>query len=76
MSGPLHNLALRQVTSSNVKAVGFHPETGTLVVEFKSGSKYAYHGVTDVQAKALEGAESVGGHFAKHIRPHFVGVPL
>jgi hypothetical protein len=76
MANPLHNLRLTPVDSSNIKGVGHHPETNMLVVEFTSGAKYSYPGVTAHQAAALQGAESVGQHFARHIRPHFTGQKL
>jgi hypothetical protein len=56
------------VNSSSIASVGHDPETNTLEVEYKNGSVYHYHDVPAEKHEALIGAESVGSHFAAHIR--------
>ena len=56
------------VTSSNISAIGYDPETRTLEIEFKGGGIYSYEGVTAEKASALLAADSIGSHFHKHIR--------
>lgn len=60
------------VKSSNIKSVGYDAETKTLEVEFSSGV-YAYRGVTPEQHRTLMSAESIGGHFHKHIKSRHKG---
>ena len=59
---------LKPVASSAIKAVGYHPQTGTLRLEFYSGGIYDYAGVTPEKHAALTAAESIGRHFLDHIR--------
>jgi hypothetical protein len=42
-------------------------------VKFSSGTLYEYEGVTKEQYQQLRDAESVGSHFAKHIRGNHAG---
>ena len=63
----------RQVESSNLKWVAWHPlGGGTLAVEFQSGGMYAYSGVPLKTYKGLVAAhknnESVGSTFHNHIK--------
>jgi hypothetical protein len=58
----------KSVTSSNISAIGYDPETETLEVEFKGGTVYSYSGVTPQQHSALINADSIGSHFHKNIR--------
>ncbi len=62
--------------SSNIRSIGYDLETRKMQVRFASGSTYEYDQVSpQVHAKFLN-AESVGGHFARHIRPFFEGKKL
>lgn len=60
---------LKETTSKMLHSYGYDPEAGVLAVKFHNGGVYTYPGVSPEQFAALEGAESIGGHFAKHIRP-------
>lgn len=60
---------MTQVKSSNIKAIGYNPTTRTLTIEFNSGSTYDYHDIGQEEHDALIGAESIGSHFHKHVRP-------
>lgn len=55
----------REVTSSNISAVGY--DAGHIHVWFKSGGQHRYPG-SQSKFEALAGAESVGKHFHAHIR--------
>lgn len=56
------------ITSSAFTSVGYHPDTQTLAVEFKSGGVHHYTGVSQDDADALLAAESIGKHFHQHIK--------
>jgi KTSC domain-containing protein len=56
------------VKSSNIKSIGYDPEKQELHVEFGSGQVYAYANVPPEKHQALLAAESIGQHFARHIR--------
>jgi hypothetical protein len=57
---------MKSLKSSNLKAAGF--ENGTLVVEFKKGSTWAYKGVPQETYDQLMAAESAGSFFHRNIR--------
>lgn len=62
--------------STNIEAIGYHPESQTMHVEFKGGTPenprvYEYVGVTPEEHAALIKAESIGSHFARKIKPRF-----
>ena len=56
------------VVSSNVKAVGYDPDTQTMRVEFHSGGIYDHADVPPAQHAAVINAPSVGKHYNRHIR--------
>lgn len=58
------------VSSSQIVSVGHDPETNTIEVEFNSGAVWQYAGVDAAKHAAFVGAESLGRHFGKHIKPH------
>ena len=62
---------LKPVKSSNIHSVGY--ENGDLHVKFRSGKRYTYSGVPEELHGKLMAAESKGGFFGKHIRPHYKG---
>jgi hypothetical protein len=64
------------VKSSNIDAIGYHGPNRLLFVRFKSGSTYMYDRVPASKHEALASADSVGAHFAKHIKPKHIGRPL
>jgi KTSC domain len=65
--------ALTPVKSSAMKAYAYEPHTGTLTVEFHSGKRWAYEGVSLERATAFEGAASKGRYFSDQIKPHHAG---
>lgn len=67
-------IALQDVESSQINAVGYDPETQTLAIQFKGwkgelGATYHYANVTPEDFAAFQGAESLGRHFGRHIKP-------
>lgn len=66
-------MAIKPVQSSTVKSLDYDPTKRLLTVSFHSGGTYHYENVSPDQYKALETADSVGGHLARHIKgkhPH------
>jgi len=61
-------MELTPVTSSNVKAVGYDPDTQRLVVEFHSGKKYAFVDVPPAVHDGFLGAKSMGIFFVREIK--------
>lgn len=64
-------IPLTPISSSQIKAAGHDPESGDLVVEFRSGGTYRYSNVPAEAAAQFLAAESVGKHFHAHIRGKF-----
>ena len=56
------------VESSNIKHIGYDPETQTLGVEFGNGKVFHYEGVSAAKHQDLMAAPSKGIHFNKHIK--------
>jgi len=56
------------VKSSNVRSVGYDPQSKTLEVEFTSGTVYRFDGVPAEVHEGLMSAESMGSYFARNIR--------
>ena len=58
----------KPVASSNIRSIGF--ENGALEIEFANGRVYRYTGPkVREHYDGLIKAESIGGYFAKHVRP-------
>jgi len=56
------------VSSSNLRSIGYEPESSTLEVEFNSGSVYQYHGVPQEVFDSLMQAGSKGTCFNANIK--------
>ena len=69
-------MEMKPVQSSNIDAVGYDPDTREMRIQFKGTGTYAFRGISAEQHRALVNAQSVGGHFAAHIRPRFKGKKL
>jgi len=69
-------IALTPVESSQIAAIGHHPETNTLAIQFSPrrdgtpGSVYHYENFTSEDFAAFKKSDSIGSHFGKHIKPH------
>lgn len=67
-------IAMDSVDSSQIHSIGHHAETQTLAIRFKAkdgapAALYHYRNFTTDDFAAFKGAESVGSHFYKHIKP-------
>jgi KTSC domain len=63
-------IAMKEVKSSQIEAIGYDDATSTLAIRFKCGSVYHYNYVPQNLFDELSSAESVGSFFGKHIKPH------
>ena len=54
--------------SSQVKAHGFDPATGTLAVQYKTGGIYHTTDFTAADYAALQAAPSLGKHLHAHVK--------
>lgn len=59
------------VQSSDLKSVGYNPETLQLEIEFHSGGVYVYNGVPAHVHAALMNAPSLGRYFAQNIKNQY-----
>ncbi len=59
------------VTSSDLKSVGYDPESQPLEIEFHGGGVYRYDGVPEAVFDGLMSAPSKGKYFHAHIRGVF-----
>ncbi|MBB1060384.1 KTSC domain-containing protein [Marilutibacter spongiae] len=70
----MNRIALNDVDSSQIAAIGHDPETNTLAIRFKTwkgepSSLYHYANFTADDFAAFQEAESKGRHFGAHIKP-------
>lgn len=56
------------VASSNLRSVGYDPNTHTLEVTFKDSGTYQYYGVPPHVYQALMSAGSKGGYLANRVK--------
>lgn len=56
------------VSSSNLRSVGYDPNTQTLEIEFNNGGIYQYTGVPQGVYDGLMAAGSHGSYFDAHIK--------
>ena len=64
-------ISLTSVNSSNIAKMGYDPTRKILVIEFHSGSKYAYKDVPEEVYDNLVHAESVGGTFHRDVKTKY-----
>ncbi|MDR9177940.1 KTSC domain-containing protein [Burkholderia multivorans] len=70
----MQTIDMQPIESSQIHSIGYDVETQTLAVRFKSRdgaptSLYHYSDVTQANFDAFKGADSLGSHFYKHIKP-------
>lgn len=70
------SITLNPVKSSNIAAMGYDPASRTLAVQFASGVQWRYADVPPAEYEAMQKAESIGSHFARHVRSAFKGVKV
>jgi len=68
-------IAMDEIVSSQIHGIGHDAPTSTLAIRFrtKDGSPaalYHYENVTAEEFAAFKGAESIGSHFYKNIKPN------
>lgn len=56
------------VSSSNLRSIGYDPDTSTLEIEFIKSGLYQYHGVPQEVYDELMQAGSHGSYFNAHIK--------
>lgn len=71
MTGGGYGVKRLEVTSSNVKSVGYDRDQQLLEVEFKGGGIYRYSGVPLKVYQALVGAASIGSYLATAVKGKF-----
>lgn len=59
------------VTSSNIDAVGYDPDTKLLQINFLNGTSYQYDGVPEYVAQGLVDASSVGQYFNANVKDSY-----
>lgn len=68
-------IALTPVESSQIAAIGHHPETNTLAIQFSPrrdgspGSIYHYANFTADDFASFKAADSIGSYFGRFIKP-------
>lgn len=68
-------IAMDEVESSQLDAIGHNPESNVLAIQFKGkegavGSLYRYRNVSAELFTKLKEADSIGSFFYKNIKPH------
>ncbi|MGX6999862.1 KTSC domain-containing protein [Caballeronia sp. KNU42] len=74
-------IAMDEIVSSQLHSIGHHPESSTLAIRFKAkdgspAALYHYANVSDEDFAAFKGAESIGSHFYRNIKPHATKYPF
>lgn len=74
-------IAMDEIVSSQLHSIGHHPESSTLAIRFKAkdgspAALYHYANVTAEEFAAFKGAESIGSHFYKNIKPFATKYPF
>ncbi len=59
---------MQPVNSSNIAAVGYDAESGTVYVQFLNGAIYAYKGVPEHEFENLRTAPSVGSYLNRNYK--------
>ncbi len=59
------------ISSSNIRSIGYEPESGTLEIEFHGGGVYQYFDVPQSVYNALMSASSRGSFFHGNVRDKY-----
>ncbi len=62
----LTDIPMMSVSSSQIKSVGY--SGNVMIIEFLTGSKYLYAGVSEDKYKNMMISESVGSYFSRNIK--------
>lgn len=63
-------MKLVPVQSTNIDSIGYDRDSRELRVRFKNGATHDYVGVEPDKHSGLMSADSHGGYFNEHIKPH------
>ena len=67
------NIEMKEVESSNIKAIGYDPEENRLYVEFLSnGNVYMYADVSQEVFDGLMSSDSHGKYLARNVKNNYV----
>jgi hypothetical protein len=69
--GPRTPKAMETSPSTTIAQHGYHPESSTMIVEFKNGKVYEYRGVPPEVYDAYKASESHGSFFAQNIKGRY-----
>ncbi len=64
------------ITSSQMEAINYSPDSSILLIRFKGGAVYRYCGVPESMVASFREAESKGTFFGKNIKNTFRGVSI
>ncbi|GFE59620.1 KTSC domain-containing protein [Geobacter sp. AOG2] len=64
------------VTSSNIRAIGYDPDSQTLEIEFNHGSVYQYTGVPEHEYESMMNADSKGQYLNANIKGRYPFIKL
>lgn len=64
------------VSSSNISAIGYDVDSGTLEVEFTNGAVYSYSGVPPGEYEGFMSADSKGKYLHANIKTRYSFVKL
>ena len=64
------------VASSNLRSVGYDPQSQTLEIEFNSGGLYQYSNVPEDVYRGLMNASSHGRYFHQYIKNSYRYIPI
>lgn len=67
----MHSSAVPGLSSSNLAAVDWNPETEEMVITFHQGRQYTYQGVPEDVYQGLLDAGSPGKYFNQNIRGQY-----
>ena len=65
------NMIREEVKSTNIRSIGYEPESSTLEIEFHSGGIYQYFNVPQTSYNGLMSASSHGSYFHKYIKDNY-----
>jgi hypothetical protein len=61
----------KSVSSSNIRSIGYNPNSQTLEIEFHNSGVYQYFNVPESVYKALMSVSSHGSFFHQHIKNQY-----
>jgi len=59
------------IVSSNIRSIGYDPESSTLEVEFNTGNIYQYSNVSESEYEGLMNSASKGRYLNKNIKGRY-----